>query len=269
RAAPRAGIAASERQGAADRREHAHARAGPGANPRAGARPGRAAARAAARPAHRIAPGRRRAHAQRHGLPVRVVRRRDPPEDQGAVGRLRAGRPAAGGDLRDREERRAQARRRRQELRQPVLRPDGDPGRHRGQPVSGVVGGSGPITWNHPAAFRQSWTEFDAARAHAALRVRLTLRGERLEAEMRLYDLTSPEHRLIAAKKFEGPTAQPRRLAHKIADEVVLQFTGEPGVADTKLAYVQGPAGAKEIWISDYDGANPVAVTKNGSINLM
>jgi len=62
---------------------------------------------------------------------------------------------------------------------------------------------------------------------------------------MRLYDLTSPEHRLIAAKKFEGPTAQPRRLAHKIADEVVLQFTGEPGVADTKLAYVEGPAGAK------------------------
>src|SRR5439155_15029387 len=53
RAAPRAGIAASERQGAADRREHAHARAGPGANPRAGARPGRAAACAAARPAHR------------------------------------------------------------------------------------------------------------------------------------------------------------------------------------------------------------------------
>src|SRR5439155_6678988 len=85
--------------------------------------------------------------------------------------------------------------------------------------------------------------------SHAALHGLLTLRGERLETEMRLYDLTSPEHRLIAAKKFEGPTPQPRRLAHKIADEVVLQFTGEPGVADTKLAYVEGPAGAKEIWI--------------------
>src|SRR3989442_6850189 len=84
---------------------------------------------------------------------------------------------------------------------------------------------------------------------------------------MRLYDLTSPEHRLIAAKKFEAPTAQPRRLAHKIADEVVLQFTGEPGVADTKLAYVEGPAGAKEIWISGYDGASPAAATKNGSIH--
>ena len=132
-----------------------------------------------------------------------------------------------------------------------------------------VVAGTGSIPTNNPEALAQSWSEFAAAGAHAAVQGLFALRGERLETEMRLYDLTSPEHRLIAAKKFEGPTAQPRRLAHKIADEIVLQFTGEPGVADTKLAYVQGPAGRKEIWISDYDGANPVAVTKNGSINLM
>ena len=85
---------------------------------------------------------------------------------------------------------------------------------------------------------------------------------------MRLYDLTSPEHRLIASRKFEAPAAQSRRLAHKIADEVVLQFTGEAGVADTKLAYVVGPPGAKEIVVADYDGAGATGVTRNGSINL-
>jgi TolB protein len=85
---------------------------------------------------------------------------------------------------------------------------------------------------------------------------------------MRLYDLTNPEHRLIATKKFELPSTQGRRLAHKIADEVVLQFTGEPGIADTKIAFVAGPRGAKEIVVSDYDGAAPVPVTRNGSINL-
>src|SRR2546430_15631669 len=84
---------------------------------------------------------------------------------------------------------------------------------------------------------------------------------------MRLYDLTAPEQRIIATKKFELPAAQARRLAHKIADEIVLQFTGEPGVADTKLAYVQGPAGAKEGWMSDYDGASPAAGTPHRSIN--
>src|SRR5207244_10307798 len=47
-----------------------------------------------------------------------------------------------------------------------------------------------------------------------------------------------------------------------------LQFTGEPGIADTKLAYVVGPPGAKEIVVADYDGAGASAVTRNGSINL-
>ncbi len=131
-----------------------------------------------------------------------------------------------------------------------------------------VVAGTGFIPANNPAALRQSWTEFAAAGAHAGLHGLLAIRGARLEAEMRLYDLTTPDHRLIAAKKFEMPAPQARRLAHKIADEVVFQFTGVQGVADTKLAYVRGPAGKKEIWMSDYDGANAAAVTRNGSINL-
>jgi TolB protein len=131
-----------------------------------------------------------------------------------------------------------------------------------------VVAGQGVIPANNPDALRQSWKEFAAAGAHAGVHGLLALRGEQAEVEMRLYDLTSPENRLIASKKFELPATQMRRLGHKVADEVVLQFTGEPGVADTKIAYVVGPAGAKEIVIADYDGASTAPVTKNGSINL-
>src|SRR5882762_2415413 len=97
-----------------------------------------------------------------------------------------------------------------------------------------VVAGTGAIPPNNPAMLEQSWQEFAAAGAHAGLHGLLAVRSDRLEGEMRLYDLTTPGHRLIATKKFETPIAQPRRLAHKIADEVVLQFTGEPGIADTK-----------------------------------
>ena len=131
-----------------------------------------------------------------------------------------------------------------------------------------VVAATGAIPANNAAALQQSWKEFAAAGAHAALHGLLTIRPDRLEGEMRLYDLTTPEHRLITTKKFDVPGVQGRRLAHKIADEVVLQFTGEPGVADTKIAYVAGPRGAKEIVVADYDGALPVPLTRNGSINL-
>src|SRR2546427_6747616 len=131
-----------------------------------------------------------------------------------------------------------------------------------------VVAATGAIPANNPEALKQSWTEFAAAGAHAGVHGLLALRGERSEVEMRLYDLTTPELRLIATKKFELPAAQMRRLAHKVADEIVLQFTGEPGIADTKIAYVSGPTGAQEIVIADYDGVGGTPVTRNGSINL-
>jgi TolB protein len=132
-----------------------------------------------------------------------------------------------------------------------------------------VVSATGTIPANNPAALKQSWTDFAAVGAHAGVHGLLALRGDRAEGEMRLYDLTTTEQRLIASKKFEVATAQARRLAHKVADEIVLQFTGEVGVADTKIAYVLGPRGAKEIQMADYDGNGVMPVTRNGSINLM
>jgi len=134
--------------------------------------------------------------------------------------------------------------------------------------VFAVVAGEGAIPANNPEALKKSWTDFAAAGAHAGLHGLLAIRGERLEAEMRLYDLTSTEQKLIGSKTFSMAVSQPRRLAHKIADEVMLQFTGEAGVADTKLAFSSGRTGAKEIAVADYDGFNPATVTKNGSINL-
>jgi TolB protein len=126
-----------------------------------------------------------------------------------------------------------------------------------------VVAGTGSIPANDPAALKRSWTDFAAAGAHAGLHGLIAIRPDKIEGEMRLYDLTSPEQRLIATKKFDVALGQPRRLAHKIADEVVLAFRGEPGVADTKIAFVQGPAGAKEIYMADYDGIGAAPVTSN------
>jgi TolB protein len=131
-----------------------------------------------------------------------------------------------------------------------------------------VVSGTPPFPAADPETAKKMLTEFAASGAHAALHGLLTLRGERAEAEMRLYDLTSPDQRLIASKRFELPIGDGRRLAHKIADEVVYQFTGEPGIADTKIAYARGGPGAKELYTMDYDGAAPVRLTATDSINL-
>jgi TolB protein len=135
-----------------------------------------------------------------------------------------------------------------------------------------VVAATGSIPPDNPELLRKSWTDFAAAGAHAGVHGLLAVRGPRLEAEMRLYDLTTPDFRLIASRRFEMAADQPRRLAHKVADEIVRQFTGELGIADTKLAFVAsaaGTRGVKEIQVADYDGAGARPLTRNGSLNLM
>jgi TolB protein len=133
-----------------------------------------------------------------------------------------------------------------------------------------VVAGTSALPANNPDALRRAFSDFAAAGAHAALHGLVTLHEDRVEGEMRLYDLTSPEQRPIAQKKFGVRAAQLRRLAHKIADEVMLQFTGVLGAADTKIAFAKARPGrsGKEIYMVDYDGAGLTPLTENGSINL-
>jgi TolB protein len=131
-----------------------------------------------------------------------------------------------------------------------------------------VVSAVPALPANNQKAARDTWATLAAAGAHAGLQGLLTVQGDRVRVEMRLYDLTSPEYRQIVAKKFEMPMAQVWRVAHKVADEVVFQFTGEPGIADTKIAYVNAVSGQKEIYMMDYDGAEPTRLTSNQSINL-
>ena len=133
-----------------------------------------------------------------------------------------------------------------------------------------VVAGTSALPANNPDALRRAFSDFAAAGAHAALHGLVTLHEDRLEGEMRLYDLTSPEQRPIAQKKFAVRASQVRRLAHKIADEVMLQFTGVLGAADTKIAFANARPNrsGKEIYMVDYDGAGLTPLTENSSINL-
>jgi TolB protein len=118
-------------------------------------------------------------------------------------------------------------------------------------------------------AIKQEFTRLQQAGAHAAMHGLLRIDGQRLTIEFRLYDLTNPEFRLIASKMFwVEPLADHRRLAHRIADEVVHQFTGERGIAETKIAYVSHMGANKEIVMIDYDGFNHAQLTNLRSTSL-
>jgi TolB protein len=59
-----------------------------------------------------------------------------------------------------------------------------------------------------------------------------------------------------------------RALAHRFSDKLVSHFTGEKGLAETKIAYLSNQTGSKEVYLMDYDGENPVRLTSDQSIIL-
>lgn len=59
-----------------------------------------------------------------------------------------------------------------------------------------------------------------------------------------------------------------RRLAHVVADEIVKQLTGQPGIAQTRIAYVAKEGDGKEVFLMDYDGARVRKLTSTKTINL-
>jgi TolB protein len=120
-----------------------------------------------------------------------------------------------------------------------------------------------------PDGIRQEFTRLQQAGAHAVMHGLMRIDGQRLTIEFRLYDLTNPEFRLIASKMFwVEPLADHRRLAHRIADELVYQFTGERGIAETKIAYVSQIGANKELVMIDYDGFNHTQLTNLRSTSL-
>jgi len=59
-----------------------------------------------------------------------------------------------------------------------------------------------------------------------------------------------------------------RYIAHRFADDIVYQFTGERGIAQSRIAYVSDQTRQKELYLMDYDGANPQRITGDHSLSL-
>jgi TolB protein len=96
---------------------------------------------------------------------------------------------------------------------------------------------------------------------------RFSLQGEELTVELRLFDVSQAKE--IIGKRYVAIAKDFRRVAHKFADEIINQFTGIPGIFNTRIAYVSTSGGRfKEIHVSHLDGTEKYQVTNNRTINL-
>ncbi len=82
-----------------------------------------------------------------------------------------------------------------------------------------------------------------------------------------------PGHQdLLTGKRYfslKTTNALIRLMAHRWADELVYRYTGEQGIARTKIAFVGEKENGRELFVMDYDGYDPQQVTADGYLNLM
>lgn len=87
--------------------------------------------------------------------------------------------------------------------------------------------------------------------------------------EGRIFDLASGDS--LLGKRYRGEASVARRMAHSLADEIVLLLTGRRGLSLTTIAFNsdrQAPNQIKEIYLMDADGQNQRAVTAHKTISL-
>ncbi|MCU0231389.1 MAG: Tol-Pal system beta propeller repeat protein TolB, partial [Acidobacteria bacterium] len=124
-------------------------------------------------------------------------------------------------------------------------------------------GGEGRIPADRlqdPAA----WREVGAAQL-----VTSRLKVESGRGEFNVKVIETGKGTVLMDKTWGGKLpADLRRLAHIAADEIVLQLTGRPGIAQTRIAFVSGQNRVKEVFLMDYDGARVRRLTSTGTINL-
>jgi len=100
-----------------------------------------------------------------------------------------------------------------------------------------------------------------------------------ISVEMRLYSVRARAQVAKTAREYSGSVANPRLYAHTMADDLHQSQVSLRGVARTKLAFSSDrnrepvintieKREVKEIYVSDYDGANQRRITINRTLNI-
>ncbi len=111
----------------------------------------------------------------------------------------------------------------------------------------------------------QKWKDVGA---YGVVKYRVVTSGSNVEIEARLYEV-SKGNTPVLTRSYKGTKADLRKLAHAWADEVVFYFTKEHAFFGSKIAFVAKKKGASTVMAIDFDGANPYAISRNTSTNML
>jgi len=102
--------------------------------------------------------------------------------------------------------------------------------------------------------------------AQVVITGRVSLQGDQVNLECKIYDVSSGK--ILIGKQGSGLRSTVRRLAHLMSDQLIFQLSGQPGIAHTRIAFVNTRTGHKEIYVMDYDGAGIRQITSFRNITI-
>jgi len=90
---------------------------------------------------------------------------------------------------------------------------------------------------------------------------------DQIALDVKLYDVETKE--IIWKHSYRTDAANYRALSHEISNEIVKRFTGEQGIAMSKIAFINNSTRFKELYIVDYDGHNLRRLTRDNKLNIL
>jgi TolB protein len=85
--------------------------------------------------------------------------------------------------------------------------------------------------------------------------------GSGLLVEGRVLDVA--ENNVLAGRRFRGTVNQQDDMVLRLCDAIIEEFTGEPGISRSRIAYVSDATGRKEAYVADALGRGHRQVTRH------
>lgn len=92
------------------------------------------------------------------------------------------------------------------------------------------------------------------------------INGNSIKLEMRLLDIAGNE--VIMGKSFSGAISQKDQMSFKFCDAVIETMTGKPGIATSRIAFVNGVDNIKEVYLTDILGSQFRQVTRHKHLTV-
>ena len=87
-----------------------------------------------------------------------------------------------------------------------------------------------------------------------------------IQLEMRLLDVAGNE--IIMGKSFSGSLQQKNQMLFKFCDSVIETLTGKPGIASSRIAFVNDENSVKEVYLTDILGLNVRQITRHKHLTV-